>query len=158
MAAAASRVYIVSMTRVSVSAAITLIQIKAGATVPLQIIRLVASQTSSTTSAMQAIQLNRKSAAATVTSFTPLLTGPVTDPAASSVGGTAATGTNASAEGTDGAIVKQDVFNVLNGWQYLPTPKEYVFVDAAGIIGLKFPVAPGSATTYTCDAVYEELA
>lgn len=158
MAAAASRVYIASMTRVSVSGAITLIQIKAGSTVPLQIIRAVCSQTSSTTSAMQAIQLNRKSAAATVTSFTPLLTGPVTDPAASAVGGTSATGTNASAEGTDSNIIKQDVFNVLNGWMYLPTPKEYLFVDAAGILGLKLPVAPGSALTITADLVFEELA
>lgn len=158
MAAAASRVYIVSMTRVSVSAAITLVQVKTGATVPAQIIRTVASQTSSTTSAMQAIQINRKSAAATVTSFTPILTGPVTDPAASAVGGTAATGTNASAEGTDTNIIKQDVFNVLNGWMYLPTPKEYLFIDAATIVGLKFPVAPGSATTYTADLVFEEVA
>lgn len=158
MAAASSRVYIVSLTRVSVSAAITLIQIKAGATVPLQIIRARASQTSSTTSAMQAIQLNRKSAAATVTSFTPLITGPVTDPAASAVGGTSATGTNASAEGTDSNIITQDVFNVLNGWLYLPTPKEYPYIDAASIVGLKFPVAPGSATTYTADCLFEELA
>ena len=157
MAAAASRVYVVSMTRVSVSGAITLIQIKAGATVPLQIIRAVIGQTSSTTSAMQAVQLNRKSAAATVTSFTPIITGPVTDPAASAVGGTAATGTNASVEGTDGNIIKQDVFNVLNGWLFLPTPREYPFVDAASIIGLKLPVAPGASTTFTADCLFEEL-
>ena len=158
MAAAASRVYVVSMTRVSVSAAITLIQIVAGATVPLQIIRAVIGQTSSTTSAMQAVQLNRKSAAATVTSFTPIITGPKTDPAASAVGGVSATGTNASAEGTDSSIVKQDVFNVLNGWMFLPTPKEYTYVDAVGILGLKLPVAPGSALTLTADVVFEELA
>jgi hypothetical protein len=158
MAAAASRVYVVSMTRVSVSGAITLLQIKAGATVPLQIIRMVIGQTSSTTSTQQAVQINRKSAAATVTTFTPVITGPVTDPAASAVGGTSATGTNASAEGTDSGIVKQDVFNYLNGWQFLPTPKEYTFVDAASILGLKLPVAPGSSTTFTADAVMEELA
>ena len=86
MAAAASRVYVVSMTRVAVTAAITLLQIVAGATVPLQIIRATISQTNLTTAitaVMQAVQLNRKSAAATVTSFTPLKKGPVTDPAAS---------------------------------------------------------------------------
>jgi hypothetical protein len=158
MAAAASRVYLVSMTRVAVTGAITLLQIKAGATVPLQIIRAVIGQTSSTTSTQQAVQINRKSGAATVTSFTPIITGPVTDPAASAVGGTAATGTNASAEGTDSNIIKQDVFNYLNGWLYLPTPKEWPFVDAASIVGLKFPVAPGSSVTITADCLFEELA
>lgn len=158
MAAAASRVYTVSMTRVAVTGAITLLQIKAGASVPLQIIRAIIGQTSSTTSTQQSVQLNRKSAAATVTSFTPIINGPSTDPAAAAVGGTSATGTNASVEGTDGNIVHQDVWNYLNGFLYLPTPKEYKFVDAGGIIGLKFPVAPGSSVTITADLVFEELA
>lgn len=157
MAAASSRVYVVSMTRVAVTGAITLLQIVAGATVALQIIRAVIGQTSSTTSTQQAVQINRKSAAATVTTFTPIKTGPVTDPAASAVGGTTATGTNASGEGTDTNIIKQDVFNYLNGWLYLPTPKEWPFVDAAGIVGLKFPVAPGSSVTTTADLVFEEV-
>lgn len=158
MAAAASRVYTVSMTRVSVSGAITLLQIKAAAAVPLQIIRAVLGQSSSTTSTQQTVQINRKSAAGTVTSFTALTNGPATDPAASAVGGTSATGTNASAEGTDGNIIRQDVWNYLNGWTFMPTPKEYIFVDGGGIIGLKFPVAPGSALTVTGDMLFEELA
>lgn len=158
MAAAASRVYTVSMTRVAVTAAITLLQLKAGATVPLQVIRAVIGQSSSTTSTQQSVQFNRKSSAATVTSFTPLINGPVTDPAASAVGGTSATGTNASSEGTDTNILVQDVWNYLNGWLYLPTPKEYLFVDAATILGLKFPVAPGSSVTITADIHFEELA
>lgn len=158
MAAAASRVYTVSMTRVSVTGAITLIQLLAGATVPLQIIRATCGQTSSTTSTQQPIQINRKSAAATVTSFTPKINGPATDPAASAIGGTTKTGTNASAEGTDGDILHQDVWNYLNGFLYLPTPKEYKFVDANTLVGLKFPVAPGSAVTITADLVFEELA
>ncbi len=155
MAAAASRVYTISMTRVSVTVAITIIQLATGATVPAQIIRAVIGQTASTTSTQQAVQINRKSAAATVTSFTPKINGPVTDPAASAVGGTALTGTNASAEGTDTNIIRQDVFNFLNGWLFLPTPKEYIFVDAAAFLGLKFPVTP--TLTCTADLVFEEL-
>lgn len=158
MAAPASRIYTISMTRVAVTVGITLIQVVAGATVPLQIVRGVIGQTSSTTSTQQPVQINRKSGAATVTSFTPLKNGPTTDPAASAVGGTAATGTNASAEGTDSNIIRQDVFNYLNGWLFLPTPKEYIFVDAASIIGLKLPVAPGSSVTITADLVIEEMA
>lgn len=157
MAAAASKVYVVSMTRVAVTGAITLIQIKAGATTPLQIIRATVAQSSSTTSTQLPVQINRKSAAATVTSFTPLTRGPSNDPAASAAGGASATGTNASAEGTDGAILVQDVWNYLNGWLFLPTPKEYPFVDAATFIGLKFPVAPGGSVTITSDLVFEEF-
>ncbi len=156
MAAPASRVYVVSITRVAFTTAITIMQIKAGATVPLQIIRCELGQTASTTSTQQAIQLNRKSAAATVTSFTPKLCGPSTDPAASSVGGTAATGITGTAEGTDGDILKQGVFNFLNGWLYLPTPKEYPFVNAATIVALLFPTTP--TITLTADTHYEELA
>ena len=156
MAAAASRVYKVALSAVAVSTAITIIQIKAGATVPLQIIRATISQSSSTTSAQQRAQINRKSAAATVTSATPEKLGPTTDPAASAVGGTSATGTNASAEGTDTGLLVEDAFNVLNGWVFLPTPKEYPFVDAASIVGLKFPAAP-SSTTFEAMMIFEEL-
>jgi hypothetical protein len=157
MAAAASRVYTVPMTRVAVTAAITLIQLVAAAAVPLQIIRAVIGQTSSTTSTQQPVQINRKSAAATVTAFTPNKNGPATDPAASAVGGTSATGTNASAEGTDTTLLVQDVFNYLNGWLFLPTPKEYKFVDGGGIAGLKLPVAPGASVTITADVIFEEV-
>src|SRR5205085_12557520 len=110
-----------------------------------------------TTSTQQSVQINRKSGAATVTSFTPIKNGPSTDPAASAVGGTSATGTNASAEGTDTNILRQFVFNYLNGWLFLPSPKEWLFIDAATIVGLKFPVAPGSSVTITADLVIEEL-
>lgn len=158
MAAASSRVYKVALSAVSVSTAITLIQVKAGATVPLQIVRATLGQSSSTTSTQQRVQINRKSAAATVTSSTPILIGPSTDPAASAVGGTSATGHTASAEGTDSDILFEDVWNYLNGWVFLPTPKEYLFINAAGMVGVKLPAAPGSATTFIGDVIFEELA
>jgi len=148
-------VYVVNLTAVSVSGAITLIQVKAVTTNPHEIIRASCWQSSSTTSAQQRLQLLRKSATATVTSFTPLLMNPG-DAAAQAVGGAAATGTSASAEGTDGDILVNEVFNVLNGWLYLPVPEERPFVAAAGIIGLKFPTAP-AATTFTAQVVFREL-
>jgi hypothetical protein len=156
MAALASRVYTVSLTRATITTAITIIQIVAGATVPLQIIRVECGQDNSTTSTQQMLQLNRKSAAATVTSFTPIKNGPTTDPSASAVGGTAATGTTATAEGTDTNIIRQWVFNYLNSVMWLPSPQERVFVDPTGIIGVKFPTAPSSAR-FSADVVFEEL-
>lgn len=164
MAAAAGRVYVVSLTRVSVTGAITLIQLKTGAQCPAQILRVTLGQSSSTTSTQLPVQLNRKvNSAATVTSFTPLKNGPITDPAAAAAGGTSATGVNASAEGTDGDILKQDVWNYLNGWMFLPSPKEPLFVDAfvatsQGLAALKLPVAPASGVTLTADLVFEEMA
>jgi hypothetical protein len=157
MAVPSSRVYSIVLTRVSVSAAITLIQLATNASVPAQILRAGIWQSSSTTSTQQPAQLNRKSAAATVTSYTPGKLGPNTDPAASSVGGTAATGTNATAEGTDTTILRQGVFNYLVGFEFVATPKDTMFVDVSSFLGLKLPVAPGAAVTVTADLVFEEL-
>lgn len=164
MAVGASRVYVVSMTRVAVTTGITLIQLKAGATIPGQLIRAVLGQSNITSVTMQPVQINRKvTTAATVTSFTPLANGPITDPSPGFTSSTSGTGTNASAEGTDGNILRQDVWNLINGWLFLPTPKEYIFIDAfvattQGLLGIKLPTSPGGSTTITGDAVYEELA
>ena len=148
-------VYTVTFTG-SVSAAITLIQLKAGATVPLEILRANVAQHNSTTSAMQPVILVRKSAAATVTSFTPVKTDE-NDGAASAAGGTSATGVNASAEGTDTDVVFNDAFNVLNGWLYLPVPEERIKVLGAGIIGLKFADAPSTALSVRATVTFREL-
>lgn len=153
----ASRVYGVKLTRQAVTAAITLIQLKAGASTPLEVLRCHGAQSSSTTSTQLPVQINRKSAAATVTPYTPLRHGPSDDPAAKAVGGTSATGVNASAEGTDTDILWQDVWNYLDGWLYIPTEREKPFVDAAGILGVKLPVAPGASVTLTSDLVFNEL-
>lgn len=147
--------YVVTVTG-SVSTAITLIQLKAGAAVPLEIVRASVAQYSSTTSAMQAIQIVRKSSAATVTSFTPLKLDEQAA-AAAAVGGTSATGVIATFEGVDTDVVLRDAFNVLNGWLYLPVPEERIRVEGAGIIGLKFPVAPGSAISIFGEIVFREL-
>jgi hypothetical protein len=166
MAAAASRMYVLTLGAVSVSAAISLVQVVTGAKAPLQIIRATISQSSSTTSTQQRAQLNKKkTTAATVTSQTPALLGPSTDPAANAVGGAALSGVNASAEGTDDVVSFQDVFNYLNGWIFLPTPKEYLFVDVGGVTAgingglvIKLPSAPGSAVTLVSNMIFEELA
>lgn len=112
----------------------------------MQLIEARISQSGSTTSAQQRAELVRKTAAATVTSFTPLLENTI-DPAAGAAGSTSGTGTNASAEGTDGDILMLWDFNVLNGLLWLPAPEDRIWVPGGGIIALKFPAAPGSALT-----------
>lgn len=95
---------------------------------------------------MQRIQILRKTAAATVTSYTPLLENTI-DPAAGAVGSTSGTGVNASAEGTDGDILVDWDFNVLQGFLWQPVLEDRIWVPVSGIIALKFPAAPGSALT-----------
>ena len=149
-----SRVYVINDSR-AVSTAITILQIKAGAATSLEIVRAWVTQESSTVSAQTAIQLNRKSAAATVTSLTPLIVEPNTG-AAAAVGGTAATGRTATAEGTDTDVIVREGFNVLNGWLYLPVPEERIVVTGGGILGLKFPIAPANIT-YDYGIIFREI-
>ncbi len=148
------RVYSVRMTRQAVTAAITLVQLKAG-NATLRLLRAWCGQSNLTGSAMQTVQLVRKSVAATVTSFTPLQLDPG-DAAALAVGGTAATGTNASAEGTDSDLFYADSFNVLNGWLWVPTPEERIIIAPSGIIGIKLPDAPGSSMTTSAGFLFGE--
>lgn len=150
-------VYTATMSAVSVSGAITLVQVKAGAAVPLRLLEVRVAQSGSTTSTMQRVRILRKSTAATVTSFTPLKFNPI-DPAASAAGGTSATGTNASNENSgDGDVLVDDVFNILNGWLWVPVPQMQIWVPAAGMIGVKFPAAPAAALTVTASITWEEL-
>lgn len=150
------RTYKVTLDDVSVTGAITLVQLKAGSTAPLVLLRAWCSQRTLTSSAQQRVQIVRKSGAATVTSATPLLLDPG-DAASAAVGGTSATGINATAEGTDGDILYHDNFNVLNGWLWVPVPEERVIVPPAGIIGLKFPTAPGSAMNVSAGLIWGEI-
>lgn len=149
-----SGVYSARVTQASWTGAKTLVQIKAGASNPLEIIRVSVTQKGSTTSEQIQVQLLRKTAAATVTSLTPLLLDPAF-PAAGAAGGTAATGYNASAEGTDGDVLLQEGFNILNGFLYLPVPEERIKVPAGGFFGVKFPDAVTS-NTYNCEIIFKE--
>src|SRR5262245_16076600 len=115
-------IYVVRLSPTALTTAKTLIQIKAG-NAPLLPIKARIYQITKTTSELLALQWLRKSAAATVTSFTPLKarTG---DEASLAVGGTSATGVNATAEGTDSDILDEDVWNVLNAsWFDVPIPE-----------------------------------
>lgn len=147
--------YVVNHNAIVVSTAITIIQIKAGASTPLRLLRAHVSQGLLETSTQEQVIILRKTAAATVTSFTPLPYGPNTS-AAAAAGGTAATGITATVEGTDGDILVNEGFNILNGWTWVAASEaEKIVVPAAGIIALKFPVAPASAT-FRAFVVFEE--
>lgn len=149
-------VYTANLPATSISTAITLIQIKAGAARPLELLRAWLGQTASETSEQLPLSIRRKSAAATVTSFTPIKYHP-SAPTADAAGGTSATGYNASAEGTDTDVLVPDSFNVLQGWLWTPTEAERIYVPAGGIIALKLDAAPGAALTLLGGIVFREL-
>ena len=139
----------------AVTVAKTLLQIKAG-NAPLEILEVKVHQVTKTTSEMLDLQLLRKTAAATVTSMTPLKL-ETTAPAALAIGGTAATGYNASAEGTDGDILHEDVWNVLDAsWHYLPVGEARIWVPVAGIWAVKLVTAPAASMTIGCVVTFRE--
>lgn len=151
------RIYTVRLPATSVSGAITLIQVKPGISSVL-VLRARVSQNSGTSSAMQDVSLGTSTGAATVTSATP--TPHDTDGAAAkAVGGTTATGYNASGEGTGQTDTIRDSFNVLSGWERIFTPEERMEVPGGGgtFLYLRLPAAPGSATTFNADLTFGEI-
>src|SRR5687768_2012750 len=124
MAGSSGYIYSVRLSPTAITAAKTLIQIKSGAAA-IDIVSARIYQVTKTTSELLQLQLLQWTAAptfATVTSATPApLNG--LDPAALAVGGTSATGVNATAEPSGGTSVvhEETDWNVLNGeWLYLP--------------------------------------
>jgi hypothetical protein len=149
------RTYSVTMKQTAVTTAITLIQIKAGASNVLRVLRAWVSQSNQTSSAQLSVAILRKTGAATVTSATPLLLDKG-DAASGAVGGAAATGVNATVEGTNGDILVQASFSVLNGWLWVPVPEERIIVGPAGIIGLTLITAPGASMTTDAGIIFGE--
>jgi hypothetical protein len=132
--------------------AVTQLQIATAAGKPIQILRawFSANNAAAPASAGVAIQLNRKSAAATVVAAVAadiVKTNP-SDGASTVQLGTALTGYTASAEGTDTDLLYRDAFNDLNGWLYLPIPEERITVTGGGFVGMKLLLAPPAGTYY----------
>lgn len=150
----------------STSGAVTLIFANPAAapSVNLEFLRFSIGQSANATSAQQRVQLvTQVTAFPTLTAVTPVKT-KKSDPNASVITGntTGAAGTcgvNASAEGGGAKTVGyEDTFNVLNGWLYVPTPPELVVMPAgfASGLGVYFPSAPGTATSWSATATYRE--
>lgn len=139
-------VYTVAGEISGVTTAKTLLQIKAGPNIVVEILRMWVTQSTGDISDTSAIQILRKTAAATVTSVTPRKheNG---DQAAASVGGTAASGIDASVEGTDGDIIPTEGFNLLGqGFVWAPIPEERIWIPPAGFLAIRLDVDITSAT------------
>ena len=143
---------------------VTLVWINPSATIGIEILRCWVSQSANATSAQQRVQLNTQvTAFPTVVSATPAKL-KLSDPTSGIVGGTTGAagtcGINASAEGAGGKTVSiQDSFNVLNGWLWVPTPRETIIIGAGSVsgFGLHLPVAAVTLTNWSFGVVYSEV-
>ncbi len=146
------------------AAACTLAFVNPGTSRSLQFIRAWAGQSVNATSAQQRVQLNTQvTAFPTLTSTAPV-PHTLSDPASVITGGTAGaagtSGTNASAEGAGAkTVVYPDAFNVLNGFLWIPSPREVIVLNASAAsgFGLHFPVAANPAGAWSWGVTFEQL-
>jgi len=130
----------------------------------LEFLRAWASQAANATSAQMTIALRTQATAfPTLTSATPRKT-KFLDPASLITGGTAGAagtaGTNASVAGAGTKTeVYTDNFNVLNGWLWVPTPRETIIMPAMATsgFGLYFPTAATPTSSWSVGLTFAEL-
>jgi len=161
-----SREYTVGGLNVTVTNSGDLAQVfvNPGTTCSLEFLRAWCSQAANATSAQQSVALRTQvSAFPTLTSATPRKL-KLLDPASVITGGTAGAagtaGINASVAGAGAkSEVIDDNFNVLNGWLWVPTPPETIIMNASAAsgLGLYFPAAPSTLTSWSCGMTYREL-
>lgn len=143
-------IYVAHLDNVSVSAAITLVQVNAPSTAILKIHEAWVNFNSVVSAAIR-VQLLRVTTAGTGSSFTPIQLRGRTLAAGASASN------NHSAEGTAGDILRQEIANYLTGFRYLPTPEAAIVVPPSGRIALKLPTAPGAAVNITAGIIWEEI-
>lgn len=144
--------------------AVTMVFINPSATVGIEILRCFCGQTGTATSAQQRVQMNTQvTAFPTLVSATPSKLS-LGDPTSGIIGGTAGAagtcGINASAEGAGAkANIISDTLNNLNGYLWVPTPREVIKLGAGASSGFGFhlPVAPGSLTNWQVGVNFGEL-
>lgn len=148
------------------NAAVTLVFINpiAAPNMNLEILRAWCSQQGSSTSAQQRVQVTTQvTAFPTLTSATPRALKHA-DAISVITGGTAGAagtaGINASAEGAGAKTVRfGDNFNILNGYLWVPTPRETIVMPAGGASGLNLflPAAAPSLSNWACGFNYGEV-
>ncbi len=158
--------FVVSGENLTVAGATTLVFINPAAApnVNLEIMRCWIGQSANATSAQQRVQLETQvTAFPTLTSATPAKlkrAGAASVIAGGTAGAAGTAGVNASAEGAGGKTsIFGDAFNVLNGWLWVPTPREVIVMPAgsASGLGLFLPTAPATLTGWTFGVSYAEV-
>jgi hypothetical protein len=146
------------------NAAVTAVFINPAATLGFEVLRAWLGQSGTATGAQQRAQLNTQvTAFPTLVSATPskMKQGDPTSGITGNTTGAAGTsGINASAEGAGTkTVIVHDTFNNLNGYLWVPTPREVIVLGAglASGFGLHLPVAPGSLANWQCGVTFGEI-
>lgn len=163
------RIYTAHGENLTLGTGSVLIALQSAATVAagakIRPLRVEATQSGSTTSAMARLLFSTRDTAGTLTttSVTPVNTelgGPASALAGNTsvIGGTARIGINSSAD-SGGAYTNHytNTFNVLNGFLYLPVPEERLLVSASTVWCVRFAAAPASTTGWNILLAYEEV-
>lgn len=151
------RVYTMEFSAVSVAAVQDLLAIYTGATKAIRVHEVVLGQVTATTIGNLGITLKRL--LPTVTSGSGGAAGTLVpinpgDAAATVTGRTNDT-TQATATSTN--IIRSDVVNVLNGYQYLPPPDDRPVIGLSSAFVVSLNTAPGSVETFSGTITFEEL-
>jgi hypothetical protein len=160
-----SRVYSVAAKSTTIeAAAATLVAINPGLTRALEFLRAWVGQDANATSAQEGIEIGTKATAfSTLTSSTPAkltTSDPVSAITGATTGAAGTSGVDATTEGAGATtVIWPDNFNVLNGWLWVPTPKEVVVFPASSSLActLKFQAQPGTLTDWSFGMIFGEL-
>lgn len=164
-----SNVYTVAGNNLTVANAanVSLVALRAATAVTsrasmLEILRAWVTQRGVTTGAQQGIQIGSKASAfGTFVSATPspqVLTGPASGISGSTSNAAASAGVNASAEGagTFTALIS-DVFNILNGYLWIPTPEERIIVPPDVTLVMRLDGAAATLAGWSFGITFREL-
>lgn len=149
--------YTASMNATSVTAAKILVQLWVPDNSFVQITRVWIENTDVETSNQVQGELVRLTAAASVTSFTPIKRASTGQAASACVGGASATGTNATSAGTVTDTFYPRGFNILQGWEWIAANEmDRISCIGANGIGLRLASAPAGATVLSAGIDYIE--
>lgn len=150
------REFSVSAQNVTVSSnSVAYVNPAASPSVNLEILRAWLAQAGSTTSAQQRVQhTTQVSVYPTLAAATPAKlkrADGVSTIVSSTNGAPGTAGTNATAEGAGAkTVIFEDDFNVLNGYLWVPTPRETIVIPAGNNAGyaVYLPAAPSSTASW----------
>jgi len=145
------RFYTVVMKANSVSIAKDLMTVSAPATSVVVLHQAVLSQDASETSEQLPMQIHRvgNDGQGTVVTARKTLAGDA------AFGGTS--NVNLTTDTTEGDILWRESQNILNGWNYFPTPEMRFTIPPDNEIAIRLDTAPTAALTLTLSAVIEEI-
>ena len=152
------RLYTVIFNNVSVAAVQDLISVTCTANMAIKIHEVAIGQVTATTIGNLRISLKRMQATVTAgsggTAYTPV---PINFGDAAATATARVNDTTQAISSTGAQIMRADIYNVLNGFLYLPPIEDRIIIKPSQAFVVSLDSAPGSAEIMSCSLVFEEL-